>query len=729
MHKNHRGAVNRAFIMEVGLVTPAGPVTRLALEALRGGTRHIGPTDLFDVDPDSALPVAQAQFRPGQDQRITRTHRMALSAAEQALRLPSGIVRPDAVVLGATTGGVPTSEVLIRDGVSDPAEYRYHGTGTVAEYVAREVGCPGPALTVSTACSSGAVALAVALELIRRGSARIVLAGGVDALCRLTYHGFNMLRLIDPEGTRPFDAGRAGMTVGEGAAMLTLFGADHVPQGAMAELLGAALTCDAYHPSAPHPEGRGAYEVMVRALDDAGVELGDIEHINLHGTGTVGNDASEARAVVRLFGDRLPTHSSIKGTFGHAVGAAGALSAAAAGLGISQGFVPGNIGCRRPDPELGLRPIPAPQERPVGLVLANAFGFGGNNAALVLGEPRAERPGRPHRGSLGFEVLGESCLTGAGDLPATLAALERGERVATLLDEAAFTSDLPKGKLRRLKRLTKLALALVQGAAARRGELQLDAVFCGTCFGAVSELHDFLSRLYETKERFSSPTDFVGTVHNATAGHIATWYGARGPNVTTTAGDTSFEEALVLASLLSSPEREEALLLCGLDQHHDVLSPRLDPSHDPAAPTDGGGALLLRPEGRGGGGPVIRPVYLGPYADRPRVAEPVAELGGPDRIAGRYAAVWAGFPAAQAEPAAAQIAALAQIDLPVWDYRAALGQHPSVSAAAAALAAGVVRRGEIPAGMAGGEPIELGDRGILLLGLGTRIAAVEIVPS
>jgi 3-oxoacyl-[acyl-carrier-protein] synthase-1/3-oxoacyl-[acyl-carrier-protein] synthase II len=718
----------RAFAVGLGVVTPAGGETVDALRAMELGARCLGPTSLFDTSAAGDLPVGEVALdtMSEAETNLPRTHVLALRAARQALA-QAGVEVPDAIVLGATTGGIPTTEVLIKQGIEDPGRYRYHGTGSVAQHLAEALGCQGPALTLSTACSSGAVALKVALELIRQGRAVTVLAGGVDALCRLTYHGFNMLRLIDPEGTRPFDVARAGMTVGEGAAMMLLRGGTTPPEGALAELLGGGLSCDAYHPSAPHPEGRGALEAIRAALDDAGVAAQEIDAIALHGTGTVENDASEAKALVQLFGAKLPAHASVKGTFGHAVGAAGALGAAVATLSIVHGLVPANVGCREPDPRLGLDPNLTPREAILRCVLTNALGFGGNNCSLVLGVPGEGRISEATGvgGVETFTVLGESCLSGAGDLAATLEVLTRGERAAGVLDEESVIVGLPRRKLRRMKRLTKLSLSLAQDAVGSDGASEPASIYCGTCWGAVSELYDFLVRLYETEEQFSSPTDFVGTVHNAVAGHIALWHGSRGANVTTTAGDSSFEEALFLATLLA--DQRDPLLLLGLDQYHEVMSARLDSSHDRNTPADGGGALLLKPFYKDDKGPKLRILEFGPFGEK-SLDRTIARLGSAGQIGSRYGTCWYGLPRASGSDQISILRDSLGSELPLWDLRSGLGQYATVNAAAVALAARVVRLGEVPAPLAGGTPVTLGERGILIIGLGQRVCAVEVMP-
>ena len=255
-----------------------------------------------------------------------------------------------------------------------------------------------------------------------------ILAGGVDSLSRLTYFGFHSLQLVDRKGCRPLDVSRQGTTVAEGAAMLLLTAAR--PKNPLAVLLGAGLSCDAYHPAAPHPEGKGAFKAMQTALADAGMQPSAIEYINLHGTGTHDNDLSEAKAIHALF-PAPPPLSSIKGATGHSLGAAGAIEAVVSSLSVSRGFIPGNTGCRHPDPALELTPQATPIDRPVRAVLSNSFGFGGNNGALVIGRTdtpsiapsfaSSRRPKEP------LAIHGSACLTGSGLTPGNSCSTEHGK--------------------------------------------------------------------------------------------------------------------------------------------------------------------------------------------------------------------------------------------------------------------------------------------------------------
>jgi 3-oxoacyl-(acyl-carrier-protein) synthase len=301
----------------MGIITSLGNGISKTKDAIQKSLTGIRPLTLFPTAFNQPLPVGEVADLIENDD-LPRTHQLAGLAAEQAMA--DAKEAPGAVVMGVTTGGMLTTENLLKKKARDPKLFCLHSTGSVAEDIARRYRCTGPALTVSTACSSGAAAIKIALEMLRCGSVKRVLAGGADSLCRLTYYGFNSLQLVDPDGARPFDRNRRGMSVGEGAAMLLLVANE--PDHAVAEILGAGLSCDAYHPATPHPQGQGALAVMQAAIEDAGISGADIDYINLHGTGTLDNDISEARAIHTLFSGKKPLLSSVKGACGHSLDAA-----------------------------------------------------------------------------------------------------------------------------------------------------------------------------------------------------------------------------------------------------------------------------------------------------------------------------------------------------------------------------------------------------------------------
>jgi len=721
----------RVFITGMGLVTPAGSGINRTRDVIRRGEKTIRPLSLFPVDEKNRLPVGEIMdfVETG---GLPRTHQLALTAAKEAMAHANQI--PDAVVLGVTTGGMLTTEEGLKRGDVNPGTYQYHSPDSVTEAVARAVGCHGPLITLPTACSSGAVAIKAALEMLRAGMARTVLAGGADSLSRLTYHGFRSLRLIDPQAARPFDKNRQGMSVAEGAALLVLTASEEVPDHAIAEILGGGLSCDAHHPSAPHPDGAGALQAMAAAIHDAHIRPEEIDYVNLHGTGTVDNDLSEAKALNAFFPGKKPLMSSIKGAFGHSLGASGAAEAVVCALSVSENLIPANVGCTVPDPDLGIKPLTRPEETTlVRTVLSNSFGFGGNNAAIVIGAPdRAQAAMHGGRGDpCHLKVLKTACLTGAGNTEMSMRAIWEGRGCKGMVPDKILTEGLSARAVRRLKRLPRLVLSLA--SAAQSGShlpKGPSAVFFGTGWGALSETYDFLTSLFGSEEQFPSPIDFVGSVHNGPAGQAAIYLKATGSNITATGGDYSFEQALMLAGVLAK-DVDGPLLVIGSDEWHKTLTPLLDRSAriDTVA-SDGGGALCL---GQSESVPGLKTgvLFYEIGEHNPSVMPSLMDrLSHGKSIQEKYEVIFVGIPAACRNRGQEQLAtflSMSGFEGPVIDYRNITGEFASASAVASVLAIGCLERGGLPGNLWRGKSVPLNEKGILLLGLGDRVTAVEVI--
>ena len=366
-------------ITAIGIVSAAGHGVAATTESLRCGRSGLGPLTLFDSPECGAFPVAQVR----DVERRPRTIALGRLALAEAL---AGIDPARCgLALGTTVGGMPESEMELPhfyadEPVGDDTVWRRHELGAVTAELAREFGLRGPRLTVNSACASGAEAIACAAEVLLDGEADMMVAGGADALCALTLNGFASLLAVDEHGCRPFDRDRGGMSLGEGAAFVVLErGADHP----LALLDGWGNSCDAYHPTAPDPEGRGAEAAMRAALGD---DL-HVDYVNAHGTGTPDNDRAESRAIRRVFPDSVPPFSSTKRIFGHTLGAAGAIEAVVSVHCIRDGFLPANVGFQTPDPECGLVPLQTSSEVRPRRVLSHSFGFGGTNSVLCFRAP------------------------------------------------------------------------------------------------------------------------------------------------------------------------------------------------------------------------------------------------------------------------------------------------------------------------------------------------------
>lgn len=342
----------RVVVTGIGAVSAYGWSFDALWRGVRSGKTAIGTLDRFDAAPHRTHIAAQVPPPPRgvprpcggpAGRRLSLADLFALVSTDEAL-LQAGLdPRREGtdvgVFFGSSTGGMWEGELFFERYLRSGGRrflhrflesQQYNGPG---DAVARHIGAGGPVETVSSACASGAMAIGLALQALRRGDVDVAVAGGSDSLCQITYGGFNALRSVDPEPTRPFRADRAGLSLGEGSAVLVLERADHArARGAraLAEVRGAASSCDAHHMTAPEPAGSGAAAALRAALEDAGIGPSEVDFVNAHGTGTPLNDAAEAQALHAVLGPsaaRVPV-TSTKALVGHLLGSAGCIEAA-----------------------------------------------------------------------------------------------------------------------------------------------------------------------------------------------------------------------------------------------------------------------------------------------------------------------------------------------------------------------------------------------------------------
>jgi len=396
----------------LGAVTALGGDVAALTAALADGRCAIGPLTLFEHAGRCRLaaqipevPAVAHRGVPGLPRsaarRLSRPDRFGLAAAGEACAaagLDAPLRRTTGLFVGATTGGMlETEEAYRRRRAGEAARYRLSrllGTPlpATAAAVAQALGVFGPQATVSTACSSSALAVAMAADAIRRGEMRTALVLGTDGLCRLTYAGFDALQALDPAPCRPFDRDRRGLSLGEGAAALVLEDADHArARGARARavLLGYGTASDAHHVTAPHPEGAGALVALRAALAAARVPPDAVDYVNAHGSGTRQNDAVEIGVLRTVFGRRLEDMpvSSTKSQLGHCLGAAGAVEAVVTVLALDEGLLPPTVHFATPDPawaDVDFVPT-AGRRRPLAVAVTSSYGFGGHDVSLVFG--------------------------------------------------------------------------------------------------------------------------------------------------------------------------------------------------------------------------------------------------------------------------------------------------------------------------------------------------------
>jgi len=405
----------RVVITGIGLVTPLGIGIEENWQALIEGKSGVGPITRFDANgyqtrfagevknfnPEDFLPKKEAR-------RLDLFLQFALAASQMAMedaRLTiSDEESPRAgAIMGCGLGGLTTIEAshitLLKEGPKKISPFFIPAIiGNMAPgLMSIRHNAKGPNLSIQTACAAGTHAIGVAFHMIRDGIIDIALTGGVEAvITAMAIAGFNAMRALStrndaPEkASRPFDKERDGFVLSEGAAVLILEEAERaLSRGASiyAEVIGFGLTSDAYHMTAPAPEGEGAARCMQMALDDAGIRPEDVDYINAHGTSTDLNDRFETMAIKTVFGSHAYklAVSSTKSMTGHLLGAAGGVEAAYTALTIKRGIIPPTINYEHPDPDCDLDYVPnVARGASVKMALSNSFGFGGTNATIVM---------------------------------------------------------------------------------------------------------------------------------------------------------------------------------------------------------------------------------------------------------------------------------------------------------------------------------------------------------
>lgn len=420
MSNSGNGGKNRVVITGMGLLSPVGNNVHDSWKALLSGVSGGGPITRFEATEEYATRIAceVKGFDPGEyleKKEIRRNDRFvqfAIAVADEAMASAGLLSQEDrrdvaphrfGVIFGSGIGGMQTFEdqcrTLIQKGAKrvSPFFVPMFIPDMAAGQVSIRFGARGPNYATVSACASSGHALGDALRILQRGDADVMLAGGTEAsITPLAIAGFSSMRAMttrndDPErASRPFEAGRDGFLIGEGAAAVVLETLDHArARGAeiVAEFAGYGASGDAYHMTAPEPTGMGARIAMTAALDDAGVEFFEVDYINAHGTATPHNDIMETTAIKTLFGEHAYEMivGSTKSMVGHLLGAAGAAEGVISALVTREGKIPPTINFSEADPECDLdyahnRLV----ERPVRLALSNSFGFGGHNVALLF---------------------------------------------------------------------------------------------------------------------------------------------------------------------------------------------------------------------------------------------------------------------------------------------------------------------------------------------------------
>lgn len=511
-------------------------------------------------------------------QPTTRTALMGMvalkEALEQAKLMDSGELEKTPLISGTTVGGMDKSEQYYLDFLENDSRNEYirtHDCGACTEMIADHFGRFRMLTTLSTACSSAANAVITGAELIRAGHAECVVVGGTECITKFHLNGFASLMILDKEPCRPFDATRAGLNLGEGAAWLVIETAEHARRRGVQPLMrlaGYGNACDAFHQTATSADGEGPYRAMKQALESASIRPDEVDYINTHGTGTGNNDLTESAALRRLFGEQVPPFSSTKAFTGHTTSASGTIEAVICMLAMQHGFLPVNLRFK----EAGecLIPIHKSTAKKLHYVLSNAFGFGGNDSALLFeqienGKLRIEnlQPKRVYLLSAAQISAQEPLCDDWIENPVELT------EPLTRSREADYKQFIPPLEARRMGKILKRAIATATVAMNDAGQGIPEAIVTGTGLGCIENTEIFLDALCREGEDQMMPTRFMSSTHNTMSSIVAIKLHANGYNATYAHNTVSFQSALMDALLQLHRGAVGNAMVCA----HDEMTP------------------------------------------------------------------------------------------------------------------------------------------------------------
>lgn len=550
-------------ITGLGIICSIGNDAPSVLDSLkhrRSGIREIKYLQTRHIE----LPVGEVQLSNEQlkgilgitdNSPMSRTSLMGAIAIRQALQ-QAGIEniagKRVALISGTTVGGMDITENYFEQMKSDDSLLflpQSNECGKSTLEMAQILGLEGiETCTISTACSSALNSIILGAEMLKHNEADIIIAGGSEALSRFHLNGFNTLMILDKEPCRPFDESRAGLNLGEGAAFVIL---EKNSENPLAYISGYGNRCDAFHQTASSDNGEGAYLAMMEALEMSGLEKGEIQYINAHGTGTPNNDISESAALIRIFGDEMPEISSTKGFTGHTTSASGSIETVISILAMQNDFTPANLRWTKGS-EGGIVPTPGNDNIRLDNIICNSFGFGGNDSSLIISREPQKR-GEINLEERGVKVSAEEVITSA-------------EELAQLREFISPMEGRRMGKLMKAAHLASLR-ALQKG-----GIDSPDAIITATSRGMLETSLQFLDDISANDEEHLKPTLFMQSTHNTLGSALAIRVKCHGYNTTYSHGDQSLEWAMRDAERLIKSGKADTVLVGSFDESTPLFS-------------------------------------------------------------------------------------------------------------------------------------------------------------
>lgn len=578
--------MDRICITGAGIVSAIGVGKDETLRSLLDGKTGIGKVHYLNTDHEE-FPVGEVrltndamlhQLGIAPTKAMPRTVLLSIMAMREALQqanLDKAMLPHTGFVSGTTVGGMDKSEQYYHDFLSNDTRNEYirmHSCGACTDAAADYFGRFAFTTTLSTACSSAANAIIFGADMIRTGKADCVVVGGSECISNFHLNGFATLMILDREQCRPFDATRAGLNLGEGAAYLVIETEEHAKKRnarILAYLSGYANTCDAYHQTASSPEGEGPYLAMTQALKMAKLKPEAIDYINAHGTATPNNDTSESQAIKRVFGENHPPTSSTKSFTGHTTSASGSIEAVISLLALQNKVLPANINYANRDNGCIIPIKENTTKADIQHVMCNSFGFGGNDSSIIISNVyengNAEKcDKRPVYICSAAQISAQGGLNDDWfDNPQPL----EGQYVRSA--DPDFKPYVTPQESRRMGRILKRAVATTKEALKEAQTEAPDAIATGTGLGCIENTEFFLEALLSDGKETLKPTHFMNSTHNTIGSMIGIMTHTHGHNATFSHDEFSFDSALLDAFMLLQDGQADTVLVEG----HDELTP------------------------------------------------------------------------------------------------------------------------------------------------------------
>lgn len=551
-------------ITGLGIICAIGNDANEVLDALQRGESGIRQMKYL-TSKHADLPVGEVQLSNEemkamlgiQDEApVSRTSLMGAISIRQALR-HAGISTLEgkrvAVISGTTVGGMDVTEKYYERMKTDDSLLTLPSDNECGKSTIEMAEMAGiknaECCTISTACSSALNSIILGSEMLKRDEVDLVIAGGSEALSVFHLNGFNTLMILDKERCRPFDATRAGLNLGEGAAFVVL--EKNQPETALAYVAGYGNRCDAFHQTASSENGEGAYLAMTEALEMAQLQPSDIQYVNAHGTGTPNNDPSESEALKRVFGQQIPAVSSTKSFTGHTTSASGSIETVICLLAMQHKFIPGNLGWKNQMPE-GIIPTLGESNVQLEHVICNSFGFGGNDSSLVISrkEPSTKE-----------NLMQDNAVKVASEVEITSV-----EELSGLKEFVSVMESRRMGKLLKASHLASFR------ALQKAGIECPDAIISATSRGMLEFSHQFLEDIIANDEELLKPTLFMQSTHNTLSSAIAIRTKCHGYNITYSQGDDSMKWAMRDAERLIKTGKAKSVLVGSFDESTPILN-------------------------------------------------------------------------------------------------------------------------------------------------------------